>query len=601
MTAFAFRCLIDEKGKLAAAQEIDSTVKNLKQAELLIFKYIARLLSANEYSAAALVLFGDRLFNPRPNAVRKIWGAIEGHAKCLIQGCGSVGKSYTAVAWILLDWWRDPEYTNVKILSATKGHARSNTFSTLVKLHKMAIVKMPGIITGDYIGLDAKERKSGIAVIAIPVGDDGKGRLQGFHPDPRPKPHPILGLSSRVRAFMDECEEIPLGVWEGVDNLLVAMDGADTIKVIGAYNPKDQTSRTATNAEPVDGWESFDIETGVEGRNEWMSKNGWFVLRIDGKQTENVRQRKMVYPGFMSYSGFRELEVKDGGNSVNYFTFGRGAYPPEGAIGVLISSKLLQDSRGEYVFLGHPSKCAGVDTAVDGRDNCVLTVGRVGMATTFIPKNGKPIKFKEPRMVLQADQQYILKKGSTKIVGDEIHKTCIELGVSPEYCCIDATGNGSAVYSYLKAVWSDDVQGVDFSKSATDIKILEQDQFTPEELYEGIVSEVWFALARWMEFGFFAIAPGVRKEPLEAELTSRRYVLGAGKKQRVEKKDDFKKRMGSKSPDFADSMTLFLCAARFRSSMMGSMLDEVKQPEAPSRRPQNAAIDVAKWVDFSGV
>lgn len=596
MTAFEFRQLIEDKGNLAAAQQVDKTVRNVKQADLLIFKYITRLLSSGNYSAAALVLWGDKLFNPRPEAVRKIWKVIEQNAKCLIQGCGSVGKSYTAVAWVLLDWWRDPEFTSVKIISATKKHATSNTFSTMVKLFKATCIRMPGHIIGGYLGLDPQERKSGIDVIAIPLGDDGKGRLQGFHPDPRPRIHPVLGPSSRVRALMDECEEIPLGVWEGVDNMLVAMEGIDTIKVIGAYNPKDQTSKTAQNAEPEDGWESFDVETGVRGKDEWTSKNGWHVLRIDGKKTENVRARKMVYPGFLTYSGFRELEVKDGGNSVNLYTFGRGAYPPEGAVGVLISSKLLQDCRGEYLFTGKPIKCAAVDVAVDGRDNCVLTLGRVGLAVGFQPVKGKLVRFKVPRRVLQADQQFILRKGNTKIVGDEIMQTCVKLDVSPEYCCIDATGNGSAVFSYLKAIWSEDVQGVDFNKNATKIKILEQDQFTPEELYEGIVTEVWFALQRWMEFGFMGLAPGLRKDPLEAELTGRRYVQGAGKKQRVEKKDDYKKRLGAKSPDFADSLTLLLCAARFRESIMGSMVDEPTAPQTPTRAPRSSPVDRVEWL-----
>ncbi len=596
LTAYDFRCLIDEKGKLAAAQAVDSTVVNVQQADLLIYKYVHRLLLAGNKAAAAIVLWGDKIFEPRPMAVRKIWAAIDRNAKVLIQGCGSVGKSYTGIAWMALDWWLDPEFTNIKIISTTAGHAKGNTFSTLVKLFRQAVIRMPGQITADYIGLDPKERKSGISVVAIPTGDDGKGRLQGFHPDPRPKPHPVLGPSGRVRAFLDECEEAPVGLWEGVDNMLVSMEGVDTIKIIGAYNPKDPTSRTAKNAEPPEGWDSFDVEKGVHGKNEWMSKNGWFVLRIDGKQTENVKQRKLVFPGFMSYQGYRELELKDGGNSVNFWTFGRGAYPPEGAVGTLISSKLFQQVRGEFVFYGQPIKCAGVDVAVDGRDNCVLTSGRTGLATAFQPQNGKLIKFTKPRQVLQIDQQFVLKKGDTKIVGDSIQSTCLTLGISPEYVCIDATGNGSAVYSYLKAIWSDDVQGVNFSSKASDVKILEQDQFTPEILYEGIVSEVWFALARWMEFGFVAIAPGIRHDPLEAELTSRRYVLGAGKKLRVETKDDYKKRTGSKSPDFADSTTLILCAVRYRGDIVGSMVD-VEPVEAPRIVQQHHAVDRMEWME----
>lgn len=596
-----FRARIERDGNLVAAQSVDPLIRNKRQADLYIFRYVTRLLNAELYGSAALVLWGPRVFNARPSAVRKIIKSIRSHAKLLIQGCGSVGKSYTAVVWLFLDWLRDPEFTNIKIISTTSGHAKSNTFSNLIKLHETACVKLPGMVTSDYVGLDSKKRHSGISVIAIPTGDDGKGRLQGFHPMPRAVVHPTLGPSSRVRALLDECEEIPLGVWEGIANMLVSMEGADTIKVIGAYNPKDQTSMTAKNAEPKDGgWEAFDIETGVRGKDEWESKNTWHVLRIDGKKTENVKLRKLLYPGFMTHTGFRELEVKDGGNSVNYYTFGRGAYPPEGAIGVLIGGKLINDARGEYVFVGAPIRAAGVDTALDGRDNCVLTVGRTGYASGFQPKSGKLVRYREPRMVLQVDQQFTLPKGDTKKMGDAIMTNCIKLGVSPEYCCIDATGNGSGVYSYLRAIWSEDVQGVDFNKAATEIKITEQDQCTPEELYEGVVSEVWFALAKWLEFGLCALSPGLRSDPLDGEVTRRRYVFGKLKKLRVEKKDDYKKRTeGNKSPDFADSLTILLHGVRMRDVIIGSMLEDDDKPHAPGgNAPQHDESAEVTWLEM---
>lgn len=599
MNALSLRRLIEEKGKLGAVQSLDSRVKDEAGAELYIYTYITRLLSVDEYAAAAIILWGTLVFNPAPSSVRQIWKAIKDNSTLLIQGCGSVGKSYTGIVWLFLDWLRDPEFTNIKIISTTSGHAKANTFSILVRLHRTACVKLPGMTSSEYVGLDSKEKKSGISIVAIPEGDSGKGRLQGFHPDPRPEVHPILGPSSRIRAFMDECEEIPLGLWEGIDNILLSMHGNDTIKVIGAYNPKDQTTKTAQNAEPEGGWENFDIETGVNGSNTWKSKNGWTVLRIDGRRMENVAQRTNVHPGFLTYEGYRKLEVKDGGNSVGYFTFARGAYPPEGSIGVLISSSIWNAARGEFIFIGTPIRCAGADIAVDGRDQCVLTSGRLGLASGFQPKNGKLLRFKEPRQVLQIDQQFTIKKGDTKIVGDGIILACKQLGVSPEYLCIDATGNGSAVYSYIKAIWSEQVQGINFSNNATNIKILEQDQFTPEELYEGVVTEVWFAAARWLEFRYLAVSPGIRKDPLDQEILGRRYIQGAGKKQRVEKKDDYQKRLGN-SPDFADSFTIIVHGARSRGAMMGSMTEE-KKPEIDRKTAIHGGVDVPTWLEESGV
>lgn len=600
MTAYQFRKAIEERGKIASSAEIKKGIRTESEADVFIWGYVAQLLDSGNYAAAAIVLWGINIFDPRPKAVKSIIEQVEKSSKCLIMSAGSVGKSYTCMAWLLLDWWRDPEYTNCKVISTTAGHAGANTFSTLVRLHRAAIIKMPGTVSSEYIGIDPKERKSGISVVAIPQGDDGRGRLKGFHPDPRPKPHPTLGPSSRIRVVMDECEEIPIGVWEGVSNVLLTMGDGRAVKVIGIFNPKDQTSTTAHAAEPVDGWECLDVERGVQGKNTWRSRNGWDVLRIDAKYTENVMTGRNVHPGFIDRMGFRSLESKDGGNSIDYWSQGRGIFPPEGSIGAIVSSALLDTSRGEFVFTGATVKVAGVDTAVDGRDNCILSAGRTGFATGFQPKNGKFIKFRDARRSLQVDQQYTLIKGNTKIVGDSIMRTCIQLGISPEGLTLDATGNGAAVFSYLKAVWGDDVQGIDFNASATEIKILEEDQYLPHDLYEGIVSEVWFALAKWMEFGFLAISAGVRRDPLDSELTSRRYVLGAGKKLRVEKKDDYRKRLGAKSPDRADSVTVLLQGVRQRETMMGTMIDEVKD-EHVYDLPQHDPTAQVTWMHDSGV
>lgn len=606
MTASEFRERIENEGKIKAVRLFESSCESDQQADAYIFAYICRLLNVGSLGGAAAVIWPKSLFDPRPLEVRRIWAAISQHAKTLLQGGGSLGKTYSSAVWHLLDYWRDPEYTNIKLISTTAGHAKSNLFSTLVTLHREAIVKMPGEITSDYIGLDTKERKSGMAIVAIPEGEDGKGKLQGFHPEPRTETHPLFGGSSRVRAFMDEAEKVPSGVWKGVDNFMMPQSGVDRVKITGAYNPEDSSTKTAQNAEPIGGWEMFDLDTGVQGKDEWESKEGWFVCRLDGAKSENVRQRKEIYGGFMTFDGYKELEEKGGGNSAEWFTMGRGAYPPEGSLNIIIKSAYLQSGRGNFVFLGKTTNALGADIAVDGRDDCIGTVGRFGRASGFQQLVYNQTRkahefilhpFPEHRMCCQADSQFELPKGSTRIVGNGIRDAAISLQVAPEWVCADRTGNGATIHDYLLEIWSAEVQGVDFSKAATNVKILEQDKFVPEELYDGIVSEVWFALARWFEFGYFCLGPNVRQDPLEQELRGRRYLLGAGKKLKVEKKDDFKVRLG-RSPDHADSCTLFLHGVRMRAKLMGSMTGVEKRFDESKMLPKSRA-DQVKWVRFT--
>lgn len=598
MTAEGFRKSLEEKGKIAAVSEF-VPCRSEKAADAFIFQYIQKLLARGQYGAAALVLWGDTIFDPRPLSVRRVWRDIQRSAKRLIQGCGSAGKSYTVIAWLLLDWWRDPEFTTIKIISTTAGHAKSNTFSTMVMLHKAAIVKMPGKINSGFIGIDSNDKRACISLVAIPAGDNGNTRLQGFHPIPRPKTHPVLGKLSRVRAFIDEAEGVPSGLWTGVKNMLLNLDGTETIKVIAAWNPKDPASKIAQLAEPPGGWDANDPDR----LKEWVSKENWPVTRLDGLDIENVKERKIVFHGLQTYEGFRELELSNGGNSPEYWIFGRGWYSPNGVNDTIINSELFGMAKGEFVFVGKTTRTAGVDTALEGGDNCVLTVGRYGLASEFI-RHVRDIKtneiskvrivFPEPRHVLQIDQQIVLKKGKTEVIATQIRDNCKLLGIDPAWVCIDATGNGSSVLGLLRApsFWSPDVQGVDFSQAATELKILEQDQKTPEEEFEGVVTEVWFALRRWIEFTYVAFHPGMRTDPLTQEILGRKYKIGEGKKMKVEKKKDYIGRLGH-SPDFADSATVCLHGVRQRSGSKASSTGQKEERQRTPERTQHGVVDNA--------
>src|SRR6202007_2851109 len=135
----------------------------------------------------------------------------------------------------------------------------------------------PGIQIDKFIGLDSKLLDQGIALVSIPQGDTGKGRLRGFHPKPRELPHPTLGLMTRVRVFADEAEEVPEGIWDGIDNMCANMDANGSVKIVCATNPKDPLSRLADLAEPEQGWTAIDLDVDQE----WVSKERYRVVRID--------------------------------------------------------------------------------------------------------------------------------------------------------------------------------------------------------------------------------------------------------------------------------------------------------------------------------
>lgn len=595
MKAAPFRKLIEELGVLGAVRaSCAPDCASEAEAVSIVRIYIQTLLDHRRYAVAALVLWGDRIFDPRPLFVRQVWTAIKNHAKLLFQGGGACTKTYSIIVWLLLDWVRDPQFTSIKIISTSAGHARSNAYATIAMLHREACIPLPGEVFSEHIGLESSDKRACISVVKIPQGDDGKGRLQGFHPIPRPKLHLTLGAMSRVRVFIDEAEENPVGVWEGVDNMLTTLNGIEDIKIFCAWNPRDQGSKIAQLAEPQDGWENVN-----ENTTSWTTRHGWHLERLDAARCENVIERKVVYQGLQTYEGYRLLQTRRGGNTPEYWTFGRGMYPPSNSVNNVISPHVLGCARGVFTFSGPVMRFAGVDVAVEGRDEVVLTAGRFGRASGFKSDRGQLVEFPQERMVLQVDQQIELDKGTTGVVAHAIRDNCKSLEIPPANVMLDRTGNGATIHDLLceDAVWSPFVMGVDFNKSATEMKILEQDKETAAETVQGVVTEVWWAMAHWMEFGYMAISPGVCRDRLNGELLGRKYKL-VGKLYRVVPKDEFKSSLGY-SPDYADSLSILLHAVRIKTQARGSMSGMPKRPrERPA--PIHGIVDAPgfkQWAD----
>lgn len=158
-----------------AVWEIDNSVSSPDQAKGWIWALIKRLLDTERYASAGVLLWGSALFNPGPKAVSQLLKFVRSTQNMIVLGGAALGKTYSLIAYQLLDWLRDPQYTEVKIISTTGGHAKSNAFSTLQRLYNNAIVPLPGLCMDGFVGLDPKDRHSAITLVAIPQGEDGRG------------------------------------------------------------------------------------------------------------------------------------------------------------------------------------------------------------------------------------------------------------------------------------------------------------------------------------------------------------------------------------------------------------------------------------------
>lgn len=529
---------------------------------LIVFNIVLHgLLNTEQYQKAAIFCWGTSLFDPRPYFVQKIWHVIRNYNKWLIMGCGAGGKTFTTCAFDLLDWSRDPYYTTIKYISTTAGHARAQSFSLLVRFHRASIVPLPGYIRQGFIGMDKDDRRSSISELAIDKGSEleGKsGKLQGFHPLPRKKEHPIFGKMSRVRARLDEAEDVPVPVWPGLTNMMLTMGDDKSVSVGGMFNPKRRDSAVAQRAEPMDGWGNFDPERDEE----WESKKGFHVLRLDGKKCENVIQKKNIYHGLITFEGYNQYPPEH----PDHATFSRGMYPTQSMAFNIISQSDLDQSIGTFIWSARfkPYNWATLDSAfeADG-DAATMTAGMYGEAIGFLPQGRPPISFKSPKWVIQYEQQFDIAKGRTQMMAKNVMKICRALHVTPEWFAMDRTGNATGLCDLLYD-WGD-ILGIQWGEKATEVKILEEDSERAVDLYDDVITEMFFSFSAWLQFGYIAFSPGMETTKVFSQLSSRKYRRTSRTKRRIESKDDYRKRLSAESPNEADSTVMGTHLIRLRA------------------------------------
>lgn len=542
---------------------------NQSQVEQLNFSLLQWCLDNDKYHEAASLCWPKTIFNSEPQSTQDIWKLYEESNQFMLMGAASMGKSYSIGARLILEWVRDPVYTTIKVLGPSESHLQDNLFSHLVDMHQNSAIKLPGTVGRFFIGMDQRSRRGAIIGVVVSLGKKAAAKIQGTKRFPRVRPHPQFGALSRFIVFMDEMNQIPPGIWKDVDNVLAASTKDGGFKIGGAFNPHDESDNVGVRCEPEWGWSAFNMDQHFR----WKSKRGWDVLRLDAMRCENIIQKKEVFPGLQTVEGMETAILNAGGtSSPGYYSMVRAAFPPKGADFSIIAQGLLHKIKADVLWVSPPKPVAGVDLALEGGDVAVFARGDWGVARgfKFLPSlefpNGEEFLFKlddKPafRQVVQLTQLYELPKGNTIAQSNLIKDLIQKLGVRPEHLCVDRTGNGAGVHDTLKD-WKDMVKGVNYYESPSDKKILLEDKETPKESMERIVSELWFALARWIEFHYFCIAPSVNTEKLSPQLSGRLFRPGA--KSKVESKKDYVSR-GNKSPNEADAVCLMLHAVRMES------------------------------------
>ncbi len=578
-----------------------ATVTTKGQALSLCRSLFQHLLDEELYLHAAALQWGPDMFNTEPESVQRVFKAMQKNAKILFCGASSMGKSYNAGVWMYLDWRRDPYYTSIKCVGVSEDQVRKHVFAHIAKLHRSCAIPMVEEIdireSDMWMGVKGAGNEFGITAIAYKQSQETSGGVKGYKSMAvRKKKHPKFGYMSRLRLLGDEGQNWPNGPFKDIQTWVSQIDGPELVKIAIAFNPESMGQLVVQMSEPNDGWNIDDLDTLYD----WESKHGWQVCRLDAAKCENVIAKKKIYHGMQTYDGFMGYLKAGGDSSANFYCFARGFPPLVGSVNCVIPPAWVQSQRGEATFIQNPDNLVAVDLAFMGKDSARMSVARWGLASGWRDHMGKYHEFndrinigqKKPRHVLQIDQILPIEFSEDTVkMSEEIMGRCRLLGIKPEWCAIDKTGYGFGVDGHLKTVWGP-VYGIGWNEGATEAKILTEDTEGADGQAVGVMSEMWWAFRRWIDpvCGAVLINPVIPPQPINTQLTSRRYRHGKAGKIVVESKQEYKSR-NQQSPDEADSMIMLVHLVRKNSDVLPGLVEQSK----PSPRPKEGGI---AWTDI---
>lgn len=261
------------------------------------------------------------------------------------------------------------------------------------------------------------------------------------------------------------------------------------------------------------------------------------IIRIDARETPNFPESKdftgTLVPGLANPDGVETIRRDYGEDSAEFDVRVRGRFPRQGS-NAAIPLNLVEDAiaRCGKVSSGGPL-VIGVDVARFGDDDSSINPRRGLIADEPRVFHGLPITAKDTEQNLLT----------------EVLQVAVELrqGKEDVYVAIDSSGLGAGLVDSMLAL--DDRQWgwlviipVNAAESAHE-----------EDKYFNRRTELWFNGRAWLKAG--GAIPNNQR--LKGELIAPRYGFDPKNRQKLESKDEIKKRT-KRSPDVADGFLLSL-------------------------------------------
>lgn len=482
----------------------------------------------------------------------------------------NVGKSHDAGCLALLFWWANCSQRTVLVGSTTITDLDNRIFGYMKQLHDIPFqnnLPVPGELytsSPPKIIINKKDTIHGIYTIALLKGTSKSGSGMG---KTTTRSSNLIGRHPKegMLVIIDEGPDVSSAFIDAFPN----WDKAPLFKCIVLGNSNSMYDPHGLLATPLDGWDSVspDFDT------EWVTKNG-LCLYFDCYKSPAIYEKDPVKKELLSKFLFTEKSIqidKDtyGENSHAFWRMTRGFWPPEDVSQTVLSPLTIakHSARANAHWAGDTEliKLAALDPAFTyGGDKIILRFADLGKDINgrwLIDFGGKDyLHYITPDARSNEPIEY-------QIVS-QAKALCIEANIPFYNIAIDTNGTGMGLGSIVSKEWSRDIMQVFSNGPCSDLKIADDKPTTAKEMYDRKVTELWFMIQR------FILANQIRglDEIACQQLCTRQY-MWVSKKLSVEKKMDYKQRMGKvdsryQSPDEGDSVALVIELVRHRFGLV---------------------------------
>jgi hypothetical protein len=596
--------------KIQTGLKVHEPQRTEEEAQKWLRAQQTRFCDADDYISAGLLQWSRGMFEPGPEHVQRIFYTLSNWDLICFVGASGLGKSMSPAQWMAMDYWYDAQDTGIKLVSVSDTNLKGNCWAKMCLFLSEEACLFPIDIrppNTTRMRMFVRGSRSDCGIEAILVGrtTEATGKVKGWHTaQNRPVMHPKFGKSTRIRMLLDEAQSIPEGVKDDLNSPKASLNSrTHAMKIVMTMNLDSALKWAVKEAEPATGWS----EELMDKVWDWNSPKGWRVCRVDSRRTENIRQRKEIFPGFPTIENEKQY-LNGSMRTASWYTFWAGWIPQGVAAEVVIPPSWFDQAIGEPIFVGKVSPVAGVDPSYD-RDVAVLALGRYGLASGWLDGQGVVHQFSsrtsdkdevERRHVCVLDQLIRLESKDPVAMAKEVRAWCERVGVQPDHLCGDRTGAGVGTTGHLSSYW-DRIIAINWKQTATQMRIIAEHTDGADVHCATIIDEMYYTVRTWIPQtvrGFFINPICDHIDHLKHELTTRQFKYGTANRFQVESKEAYTKR-GNQSPGWADATIMMVHVPRVRGYQLPAMVDEnvvtkkAKRPEGHQDKVSYANVSLS--------